>query len=150
MSDNGFRIVALNALLVILLGMFAGGLPLVLVVAHDAYHQAPTFPLAGDYRAWLMAHLEGLLNGLLMIAIGTVSRLRPMTAGSERILVPSLLAAGWGNEIASLLAPLLGVRGMIFDSNPGNDVVAAIFTIALIGTVVAMVIAIRHLAARGK
>jgi hypothetical protein len=149
MSDNSFRIVSLNAILVILLGMFAGGMPLVLVVAQDAYHQSMTLHLAGDYRAWLMAHLEGLLNGLLMIALASVTRLRSMAPVSERVFVPSLLAAGWGNEIASLLAPLLGVRGMIFDSNPGNDLVAAIFTIALVGSVAAMVIAIRHLAVKG-
>jgi len=148
MSDNGFRIVALNALLVVLLGMFVGGIPLVLVVMREAYHQAPTIYLAGDYRGWMMAHLEGLLNGLLMIAIAGATRLRIMGSGKERLLVASLLVAGWGNAVAAILAPLLGVRGMIFDSDFGNDFVAALFTAALIGSVAAMGIAIGHLVSR--
>ena len=147
MSDNGFRIVALNGLLVIVFGMFAGGLPLVGVVAHDAYGQA-LFHLPGDYRAWMMAHLEGLLNGILMIAIAGATRLRPLSSSGEKWLVASLLVAGWGNAVASLLAPLLGVRGMIFDSNAGNNVVAAIFTAALSGSILAIAIAIRHLTRR--
>ena len=147
MSDNGFRIVALNGLLVVVFGMFAGGLPLVGVVAHDAYGQA-LFQLPGDYRGWMMVHLEGLLNGLLMIAIAGATRLRPLSWSGERWLVPSLLVAGWGNAVASFLAPLLGVRGMIFDAHAANDLVAAIFTAALVGSIVAIAIAVRHLAVR--
>jgi hypothetical protein len=145
MSDKGFRTVAFQALLVILFGMFAGGIPLVFVVAHDAYHQAGLVP-PGDHRAWTMAHLEGLLNGLLMIAVAGATRLRPLSKSREQWLVPSLLIAGWGNAVAAVLAPLFAVRGMIFDADPANDVVAAIFSVALIGTVFAMAIALRHLA----
>ena len=33
--------------------------------------------IPGDYRGWRMAHLEGILNGLLLIGVGAVgSRLR--------------------------------------------------------------------------
>lgn len=148
MSDNSFRVVALHAVLIILLGMFAAGIPLVLVVAHDAYGQTASIPVSGDYRGWMMAHLEGLLNGLLMIAIAAVTRIRPLARSRERLLVAGLLTTGWGNTIASVLAPLLGVRGMIFDGHAGNDVVAGIFTVALIGAVVALAIAVRHLAAK--
>ena len=148
MSDRGFRTVAVSALLVVLFGMFAGGIPLIAVVVHDAYGQPGALHLPGDYRGWMMAHLEGLLNGLLMIAIATVTRMRPLAPKSERWLVLSLLAAGWGNAGAAVLAPLLGVRGMVFDANVGNDLVAAIFTVALAGSVIAMAIALRHLFAR--
>lgn len=145
MSDRGFRSIAISALLVILVGMFAGGLPLVAVVGHEAYGQAMHPP--GDYRGWMMAHLEGLLNGFLMLAIAGATRLRPLSAGAERWLVISLLVAGWGNALASVLAPLLGVRGMVFDANAGNDVVAAMFTAALAGSIIAMAVALRHLIA---
>lgn len=146
MSDNGFRIVALNAVLVIACGMFVGGIPLVFVVAHEVYGQAVHVP--GDYRAWLMAHLEGLLNGLLMIALVSVARLRPLAATAERWLVPSLLVAGWGNTLAAVAAPLLGVRGMVLDADPANDVVALAFTLALAGSIVALAIVVRHLWSR--
>lgn len=146
MSDNGFRIVALNALFVILLGMFAGGIPLVLVVAETAYRQVPLIHPGGDYRGWMMAHLEGLLNGFFMIAVAGVARIRPLALGHDRLLVGSLLASGWGNAIAAILAPILDVRGMIFDANWANDLVAGMFTVALVGAVIAMAIVIRLLA----
>lgn len=145
MSNNGFRVVALNALFVILLGMFAAGIPLVLVVAETVYKQVPIFHTGGDYRGWMMAHLEGLLNGLFMIAVAGVTRIRTMAPVHDRLLVGSLLVSGWGNAIAAILAPILGVRGMVFDANWANDLVAGMFTVALIGAVIAMTIAVRHL-----
>lgn len=146
MSNKGFRIVALNALFVILLGMFAAGIPLLLVVTETAYRQAPLFHPGGDYRGWMMAHLEGLLNGFFMVAIAGVTRLRPLAPTRDRLLVGSLLASGWGNALAAILAPIFAVRGMVFDANRANDLVAGMFTVALIGAVMAMAITIQHLA----
>ena len=47
--------------------------------------------------------------------------------------------------MAAFIAPLLGVRGMIFDSHPANNLVTGVFTIALIGSLTAFGVAIRHL-----
>jgi hypothetical protein len=146
MSDNGFRIVCLNGMVVILLGMFAGGIPLVFVVVQEAYKHAPAIHGSEAYRGWMMAHLEGLLNGLLMIIVAGSTRILPLPDSQERLLVPALMVAGWGNAIASVLAPFWGVRGMIFDNHAANNLVALIFTAALAGTIVAMTIAIRQLA----
>ena len=146
MSANGLRIVALNGLVLVLAGMVLGGFPLVFVVMREAYRAAVPVTLAGDYRGWLMAHLEGLLNGLLIIAIALVARLKPMTANAERWLIASLLVAGWGNTLASIAAPLLGVRGMQFDGNLANDLVAGAFTVALVASFYALTAAIAHLA----
>jgi len=148
MSDSGFRLIGLNGLLIILLGMFAGGIPLTILVTHDVYGQMAGVHVGGDYRAWMMAHLEGLLNGLLIIAIAAVTRVRPMASGRERLLMPSLLVAAWGNAAASVAAPVLGVRGMTFDAGLANNLVALTFTVALIASVIAMAIAIVHLAGR--
>lgn len=148
MSNEGFRIVALNALFVILLGMFAAGVPLLLVVAETAYRQMPLIHIGGDYRGWMMAHLEGLLNGLFMIAVAGVTRIRPLAPTGERLVVCGLLASGWGNAIAATFAPIFGVRGMVFDTNWANNLVAGMFTVALVGAVIAMTTAIRHLVRR--
>ena len=145
MSNTGFRLVVLNALAVILLGMFLGGFPLVFVVVREAYHQAPPITLGGDYRGWMMAHLEGLLNGMLMILVAGATRIAPMAPGRERLMVPALLVAGWGNAGASVLAPLLGVRGMVFDASPANNLVAGLFTLALVASIMALTGAVRHL-----
>jgi hypothetical protein len=75
-------------------------------------------------------------------------RIRPLAAARERVLIAGILVAGWGNAIAAILAPMLGVRGMIFDTHMGNDIVAGIFSAALAGAVVAMAIAIGQLYAK--
>lgn len=148
MSDEGFRIAALNAVIVIAVGLFIGGFPLVWVVVREVYGQAAPVTLGGDYRGWLMAHLEGLLNGLLVIGLAATTRLRPMTQTKERVLLWSLLIAAWGNTLASVLAPLLGVRGMTFSQSAGNNLVAAMFTIALAATAAALFVSVQHLARR--
>jgi hypothetical protein len=148
MSDEGFRIAALNAVILIAIGLFLGGFPLVWVVMREAYGLTAPVMLGGDYRGWLMAHLEGLLNGLLVIGVAATTRLRPMTQTKERILLWSLLIAAWGNSIASVLAPLLGVRGMTFNQSVSNNLVATMFTIALVATAAALFVSIRHLAKR--
>ena len=152
MSDNGFRIVGLNAVLVIAVGMFIGGFPLVWVIVREVYGQPAPMTLGGDYRGWLMAHLEGLLNGLLAIGVAAATRMSPkgpaMSATRERVLVWSLLVGAWGNTLASVIAPLLGVRGMAFNGAPGNNLVAGLFAVALAATTTALVIASLHLARR--
>ena len=130
----------------ILLGMFLAGMPLVFVVTQQAYNQSPPLHLGGDYRGWMMAHLEGLLNGLMVIAVAAITRFRSMSPGRERVLVVSLAIGGWGNTLASILAPIMGVRGMIFDGSASNNLVAAMFTLALVGTVLALLTVVLHLA----
>ena len=71
-----------------------------------------------------------------------------MASSSERIFIPALLLGGWGNTLASILAPLLGVRGMVFDASAANNLITAMFTVALVGGVTALMIAIRHLSAK--
>jgi hypothetical protein len=145
MSDNGLRFTALNGLLMILFGMFLAGFPLVWVVVANAYSGLPAPHTSGDYRAWNMAHLEGLLNGMLVLLVALVTRVKPMSAGPERTLIIGLCVGGWGNTVAAFIAPLLGVRGMVFDSHPANNLVTGVFSIALIGSLTAFGVAIRHL-----
>ncbi len=145
MSDRGLRVLGLNALCMILAGMFLGGVPLIMVVVQAAYHQAPMFNPGADYRGWMMAHLEGLFNGLLVIGVGAICRIGTMPPAREKILVPALLIGGWGNTVAAILAPVFGVRGMVFDGSVANNVVAGLFTVALLASVVALASAIRHL-----
>ena len=149
MSNEGFRITALNGVLMILAGMVLAGFPLAFLVMRDIYGQPPPIDVSGDYRGWVMAHLEGLLNGLLVIALAAVTLIRrPMKPGRQRWLVPALLITGWGNVIASILAPAFGVRGMAMDASLMNNVVWGIFTIALLASFAAFTGVIMHLSVR--
>jgi hypothetical protein len=146
MSDRGLRIVVLNGVLIILAGMILAGFPLAFVVAKQVYGQAAPLNLGGDHRAWTMAHLEGLLNGLLVLALAGATRIGGgVKPGREAWLVPCLLVMGWGNLVASILAPILGVRGMAFDAHGANNLVTGIFMVALVASFAAFAGVIQHL-----
>ncbi len=149
MTANGFRLVALNGVLMILAGMVLAGFPLAFLVMRDVYDQPPPMDVGGDYRGWVMAHLEGLLNGLLVIALGAVTRIRqPMKPRRQAWLVPALMIAGWGNVIAAVMAPAFSVRGMAVDASLMNNIVWGIFTLAMIASFAAFYAVIAHLAVK--
>lgn len=146
MSENGLRISVLNGVLMILAGMVLAGFPLTFHIAEQVYGQPMPMPVGGDARGWMMAHLEGLLNGLLVIALAFATRIGgALKPGRERWLAPALLIAGWGNVVASILAPPLGVRGMAFDSHAANNLVTGLFTVALVASFAAFYGVIAHL-----
>lgn len=149
MSENGLRISVLHGVLMILAGMVLAGFPLTFHIVEQVYGQPMPMPVGGDARGWMMAHLEGLMNGLLVIALALATRIGgELKAGRERWLVPALLIAGWGNVVASILAPILGVRGMAFDNHAANNLVTGLFTVALVASFAAFYGVIAHLARR--
>lgn len=139
MDRRRCRITLLNGVLMIVFGIFIAGFGLTWLVARDVYGQSVPVDVPGDYRAWIMAHLQGLLNGLVVIALALVTRIYDdMHASTQKWLMIALITMGWGNVIASFLSPLLGVRGMAFDAHLVNNVVTGIYTIAFIATVAAV------------
>ncbi|AEG47860.1 hypothetical protein Sphch_0159 [Sphingobium chlorophenolicum L-1] len=146
MTANLTRLAVLHGALMILTGLIIAGFPLVMLVARDSYGYVPAFDPGGDYRAWLMAHLEGLLNGLLVIALTYAAALRPSTKRRATVIFWSLLAMGWGNTMASILAPIFTVRAMTVDGSMANDLIFGIFGIGFVGTLIAFYTVIRQLA----
>lgn len=146
MSRNGFRLCALNGVLMILAGLVIAGFPLAFMVGEQFYGQASPMPLGGDHRGWVMAHLEGIFNGMMVVLLAGVTMVRPgMKPGREGWLVPAIILAGWLNVVASILAPILSVRGIVFDENLNNNIVAGLFTLGLIPTFAAFYAVIAHL-----
>jgi hypothetical protein len=122
----------LHGILVIVLGLLAG-FPYALVISGD---------LTGELRAWRMAHLEGVLNGLLMLGVGAAGSLLVLSPGKTRLLVISLLVAGYGNVVASTLGAALGVRGLSPSGPAANLVVFLLFTAAIAGVFVGLGLAV--------
>lgn len=118
----------LHGALVTLAGLLAG-FPYAMVVTGD---------LAGEERAWRMAHLEGVLNGLLMLAAAAVGGRLALGAGEQRALFVGLVVAGWGNVVAAALAAIYGVRGLEPAGPLANLAVFALFTAAVVGVLVAV------------
>jgi hypothetical protein len=109
--------------IVVMLGLLAG-FPHAFVV---------TGQLAGEERAWRMAHLEGLLNGMLVMLTAAVAGSLDLTATQQRWLAWSLVAAAYGNVVASVLGASAGVRGLALTGPPANAVMNLLFWVAIAG-----------------
>ncbi len=108
------------------------------------------FDMPGDYRGWRMAHLEGVLNGLLLIAVGSFGHRLVLSARAAAWVAWGLIVTGWGNMIASFVGPLTGTRGLSFTGVSWNSLVYLLFVVAIVAVLVAMVLVYRGAAARAR
>ena len=92
-----------------------------------------TGQIAGEERAWRMAHLEGLLNGMLMLGAAAVAGSIVLSPRQWTWLFWSLVAAGYGNVVASVLGASFGVRGLALAGPPANAVMNLLFWVAIGG-----------------
>jgi hypothetical protein len=113
---------------VVLLGMLAG-FPYAFVVTGD---------LPGSERAWRMAHLEGVLNGLLMLAVAGVGGRLALSAGQARVLFWALVVTGYGNVVAAVIGATFAVRGLAPGGSFSNTIVYTLFMVAIGGVFVAL------------
>jgi hypothetical protein len=113
---------------VVLLGLLAG-LPYGLVVLGS---------LAGSERAWRMAHMEGVLNGLLVIAVAAASNRLALSSRSQAVLAWSLILMAYGNVIAAGIGATFGVRGLAPGGSVSNTIVYLLFMLAIVGVVLGL------------
>ena len=113
---------------VILLGLLAG-FPYALVV---------TGTLASSERAWRMAHLEGVLNGLLVIVVAAVWDRLALAGRKRDVLAWSLVLMAYGNVVASAIGATFAVRGLEPGGPPSNTLVYVLFMAAVLGVVVGL------------
>jgi hypothetical protein len=114
--------------IVILLGMLAG-FPYAFVLLGT---------MEGELRAWRMAHLEGLLNGLLCIGAGSVIASMALADGMRRVLAWSFIVMAYCNVVASVIGAVTGQRGLELAAPLSNTVVFSLFTIAIVGVFVGL------------
>jgi hydroxylaminobenzene mutase len=74
----------------------------------------------------LAAHLNGIFGGLWLFALAFTLPLLSYGEVGVRRLVTLTLVPTYGNWAVTLLASVLGVRGLEFTGNGANDVVAAL------------------------
>jgi hypothetical protein len=140
MSPQRYRQLILNAALILLLALLTGFGYGQIVIA-DIQGLPPSIP--GDLRGWRMAHLECLLNGILLLAIAAAIRPLRFGAKTNACIFWGLLVCGWTNAIASSLSPLTGGRGAVytgFDWNSLNHVLFMAGVLAIIIAIVALII----------
>lgn len=127
-----------NGALVLLAG-FAAGFPYGSTVVASL---APGVT-AGDFteplRAWHMAHLEGVLNGILMLAAAAAAGALTLSAMSQRVILWGLIVSGWTNIVASTISALTGGRGTAITGLDWNTLDFLLFMAGILGAVAAVV-----------
>jgi hypothetical protein len=112
---------ALHGALVLLFGLLAG-IPYGSAIVGDAGVEA--------VRAWKLAHMEGLLNGVLLLALAGVAPHLHLGEWPRRVMVWGVVLAAWGNLLGATLGALVGERGL----EPRGPVAnAAVFTAFMFG-----------------
>ena len=94
--------------------------------------------LPGDVRGWRMAHLEGILNGLTLIAVAAAGSELRLSPRAQAWVAWGLIVTAWGNTIASVIGPISGGRGLEFGLGPANSVMYLLFVAAIATVIIAM------------
>ena len=94
--------------------------------------------MAGSERAWRMAHLEGVLNGLLLVAIGAAGDSIALAPGRAKWLHRALVITAYGNVAGAVLGAATGERGLSPAGPLANFLVFALFSAAIVAVFVAL------------
>ena len=131
--------------LVFILGLLAG-FPFAFVILGRVVlwpiPGAAAYTLPGDVRAWRMAHLEGILNGLTLFAVAAVAPRLSLGDRAGHWLAWTLIVTAWGNQIASLIGPVFGGRGLEVTGSAANNLMYLLFVVAVFAVIVAMILVV--------
>lgn len=139
MNQKHFKRVILNAALILGLTAVTGFLYGQVVVESITSTSA-----TGDIRAWNMAHMECLLNALLMFSVAAAAKFLTLGPKQSSLLSWGLIICGWTNAIASTSSALTGGRGAIptgMDWNTFNHGLFLVGVLAFIVVVVTLLLA---------
>lgn len=78
----------------------------------------------GEPRAWVMAHLEGITNGLLLMAIACSARFLILSDRQFQWLFYSSLTFAWLFTLPAIANAWYGTRGLAFGGGPFGDSLA--------------------------
>jgi len=143
MTERTQSLMIVHGALVFLVGMAAGFPYAFVLIEKIAVWPIPgsiEWTPPGDERAWRMAHLEGVLNGLTLIAVAAVGNRLTLSPRLVAVVAWGLILTSWGNIIASVLGPIVGGRGLEFGDGPGNSIVYLLFIVAVFAVIAAMAI----------
>lgn len=78
----------------------------------------------GESRAWIMAHMEGITNGLLLMAIVAVAGCLDLTRRQFTWLFYSSLTFAWLFTLPAIANAWFGTRGLALGGGPFGDSLA--------------------------
>lgn len=84
--------------------------------------------IADDGRAWRMAHMEGITQGLLLLGLSAGGQFILLSKRQHTRLFWSAIITTWLFTVPPIFNALLGTRGLAFGGGPfksgmGNDVI---------------------------
>lgn len=82
----------------------------------------------GEPRAWNMAHLEGITNGLMLIAFGAIAPMLSLSKKQFDWFFWSSLVTAWLFTLPAAANAMAGTRGLAFGGGPfptnwANDII---------------------------
>ena len=122
----------------VLLAGFAAGMPYTSTILASLAPDAPA-TVGEQLRAWHMAHLEGVLNGMLMIAGAAAGGALTLSRGQQRAVYWGLVVAGWTNIVASTVSAMTGGRGTGITGFDWNTFDFLVFMAGIAGAVAAAI-----------
>src|SRR5262245_44212777 len=134
MSDRLQSTMIAHGALVFLVGLVAG-FPFAFVILQKvALWPLPSLEWTppGDVRAWRMAHREGILTGLTLIAVAAVGGRIALDARAQAWVAWGLIVTAWGNIVASIIGPFFAVRGLEAGGGVANTLVYTLFVVAIV------------------
>ena len=121
MTDRTRVLLVLNGIGLWITAVLVGGMYMFMLLGEiELFPLIPAFDvrIPGEARAWNMAHLEGITNGLLLMAIAAVSPLLSLGERRQRAVFWSAVVTGWGFTLPAWANALAGTRGLAFDGGP--------------------------------
>ncbi len=109
------------------------------------------YQMPGNYTAWVMAHLEALINGMLMWLLAAILPLLPFSAKGLKRSVYGMITVAWTFVIASTIKPFFAnSRGLVPSNLLSNNIVFGLFYVGVVLVMVIMaVIAVKSLRGDG-
>jgi hypothetical protein len=92
-------------------------------------------------RAWKLAHLEGVQNGILVLALAGVSGFLSLRSGEAKVVLWGAILAAYGNVLGALLGALTGQRGLAPQGPLANWLVFLAFMFGMWGVLIAVPLA---------
>ncbi len=74
--------------------------------------------IPGDRRAWNMAHLEGITNGVLLMAVAACAPFLRLSTRTAKVLCWSCPIFGWGFTLPAIANAWFGTRGLAMGGGP--------------------------------
>jgi len=132
MTRRGAATLALHGLIVLFLGLLCG-MPYGAAIV-GGWGEEPL-------RAWKLAHMEGVQNGILVLALAGAAGFFALSARSERIVVWGAILAAYGNILGAVIGALSGYRGLAPEGPLANALVFVAFMFGMWGVLIAVPLA---------